>query len=154
MQKKILSGLIGLISLFVASLSFSAEQKSMTLMEEAIIVAKEYLPGTAIKAELINVTFDITIQTEAGSVEKVFVNAEKGTVIKDRLITREEAADIALKSVRGKLQSVEPEADFYKVRIVAFTGTTYEVMVNAKNGEVEKKKRIYFYDDEFGTWSE
>ncbi|MBE9504937.1 MAG: PepSY domain-containing protein [Proteobacteria bacterium] len=154
MQKKALSGLTGLILLFVASLSFSAEQKPMTQMEDAIIAAKKYLPGTAIKAELVNVAFEIMIQTEAGSLEKVFVNAEDGTVIKGRLVSREEAADIALKSVRGKLVSVEPEADLYKVRIVANTGTTYEVTVNAKNGEVEKKKRIRFYDEEFGAWSE
>lgn len=154
MKKKALSGLTGLILLFVASISFSAEQKSMTQMEDAIIAAKKYLPGTAIKAELVNVVFEITIQREDGSLEKVFVNAEEGTVIKGRLVSREEAADIALKSVRGKLVSVENEADLYKVRIVATTGTTYDVTVNGKNGEVEKKKRIRFYDEEFGTWSE
>ena len=90
-----------LLLLLITSLSLSAEQQPITLIEDAIITAKKYRPGTAIKAELVNMSFEIMIETEEGSLEKIFVNAKDGTVKKDRLVSREEAAGIALKTKQG-----------------------------------------------------
>lgn len=137
------------ILLTLSSHVLYGEERGITLIE-AINIATKVVPGEAIKAELERGVYEVKILTRGGRVEKVYVDVRDGRVFEDKYINLDSAISIALKEVPGEVVKVEFEKGMYEIKIRTGEGRVVEVYVDARDGNIikRKEKRGYGRDDD------
>ncbi|MBI5286962.1 MAG: PepSY domain-containing protein [Deltaproteobacteria bacterium] len=137
--------ILALLTLFVFTdfnfLLYAGERKGGITLEEAIRIAIKEVPGEVIKAELERGVYEIKVRTREGKIEKTYVDAKDGSVIKKKGITLDEAIKIATKDVPGEVVKAEFERGYYEIKIRTRSGSIEKVYVDARSGEVVKRSR-------------
>ncbi len=62
--------------------SYGEEKKRDITMDEAIAIAVKEIPGDVVKTELEKGYYEIKIKTKEGRIEKVYVDAKDGSILK------------------------------------------------------------------------
>lgn len=82
-MKRTLTMLTAFILLAIFSnVSYGEEKKKDITMDEAIAIAVKEIHGDVIKTELEKGYYEIKIKTKEGRIEKVYVDAKDGSILK------------------------------------------------------------------------
>jgi len=128
MKKTAIYGII-LFAIFLGPQDSRAERGKVSLTE-ALSLALERAPGEVVKARMVRGVYEIEVQSEEGSVKKVYVDKEGNVSSKRKTISMTEAVEIATRAVPGEVTNARKKDEVYHLEVDTPEGETKRLLID------------------------